>query len=176
MIPVRGFEGRKVAVFGLARTGLAAARALRAGGAQVAVWDENPEARGAAAAGGGAERGGGGAGEVLLAVFLPFSIGAREGNSPAHRAPLSLSRLFHAAKNKNKQSNVPALNDLLAPFGVAFGDAVLEGPVGGVHQLLVLSSKNRSDAMCATLNQSAKTIRPRPFSLTSRAILSTSLE
>ena len=69
---------------------------------------------------------------MLLAVFLPFSIGAREGNSPAHRAPLSLSRLFHAAKNKKKQSNVPALNDLLAPFGVAFGDAVLEGPVGGV--------------------------------------------
>lgn len=34
--------------------------------------------------------------------------------------------------NSPKQSNVPALNDLLAPFGVAFGDAVLEGPVGGV--------------------------------------------
>ena len=31
MIPVRGFEGEKVAVFGLARTGLAAARALAAG-------------------------------------------------------------------------------------------------------------------------------------------------
>ena len=28
MIPVRGFEAKKVAVFGLARTGLAAARAL----------------------------------------------------------------------------------------------------------------------------------------------------
>ena len=34
MIPVRGFEGRSVAVFGLARTGLAAARALVAGGAE----------------------------------------------------------------------------------------------------------------------------------------------
>jgi UDP-N-acetylmuramoylalanine--D-glutamate ligase len=45
MIPVRGFEGRKVAVFGLARTGLAAARALLAGGAQVALWDEKPAAR-----------------------------------------------------------------------------------------------------------------------------------
>ena len=33
MIPVRGFEGKTVAVFGLARTGLAAARALAAGGA-----------------------------------------------------------------------------------------------------------------------------------------------
>ena len=50
MIPVRGFEGRKVAVFGLARTGLAAARALVAGGAQVALWDEQPSAREAAAA------------------------------------------------------------------------------------------------------------------------------
>jgi len=45
MIPVPGFEGRTVAVFGLARTGLAAARALIAGGATVALWDEKPAAR-----------------------------------------------------------------------------------------------------------------------------------
>ena len=50
MIPVRGFEGKTVAVFGLARTGLAAARALVAGGAQVALWDEKPESRAAAQA------------------------------------------------------------------------------------------------------------------------------
>jgi UDP-N-acetylmuramoylalanine--D-glutamate ligase len=50
MIPVRGFEGKTVAVFGLARTGLAAARALVAGGAQVALWDEKPESRAAAEA------------------------------------------------------------------------------------------------------------------------------
>ncbi|CAN5397383.1 UDP-N-acetylmuramoyl-L-alanine--D-glutamate ligase [soil metagenome] len=50
MIPVRGFEGETVAVFGLARTGLAAARALLAGGAQVALWDERPEGRAAAEA------------------------------------------------------------------------------------------------------------------------------
>ncbi|MDO8912232.1 MAG: UDP-N-acetylmuramoyl-L-alanine--D-glutamate ligase [Phenylobacterium sp.] len=50
MIPVRGFEGRTVAVFGLARTGLAAARALVAGGAQVALWDERPEGLAAAQA------------------------------------------------------------------------------------------------------------------------------
>jgi UDP-N-acetylmuramoylalanine--D-glutamate ligase len=52
MIPVRGFEGKTVAVFGLARTGLAAARALLAGGAQVALWDEKPAARAAAEAAG----------------------------------------------------------------------------------------------------------------------------
>jgi len=50
MIPVSGFEGRTVAVFGLARTGLAAARALIAGGAQVALWDDVPAAREAARA------------------------------------------------------------------------------------------------------------------------------
>ncbi len=50
MIPVRGFEEKTVAVFGLARTGLAAARALVAGGAQVALWDENAERRATAEA------------------------------------------------------------------------------------------------------------------------------
>jgi UDP-N-acetylmuramoylalanine--D-glutamate ligase len=50
MIPVRCFEGQTVAVFGLARSGLAAARALAAGGARVAAWDEKPAAREAAAA------------------------------------------------------------------------------------------------------------------------------
>ncbi|HWA63112.1 MAG TPA: UDP-N-acetylmuramoyl-L-alanine--D-glutamate ligase [Caulobacteraceae bacterium] len=50
MIPVRGFEGKTVAVFGLGRTGLTAARALQAGGAKVILWDENENSRAAAAA------------------------------------------------------------------------------------------------------------------------------
>ena len=50
MIPVRGFEGKRVAVFGLGRTGLTAARALVAGGAEVALWDEQDASRSAAAA------------------------------------------------------------------------------------------------------------------------------
>jgi len=45
VIPVRGFEGKRVAVFGLGRTGLTAARALIAGGAEVALWDEKAGAR-----------------------------------------------------------------------------------------------------------------------------------
>jgi UDP-N-acetylmuramoylalanine--D-glutamate ligase len=48
VITVRGFEGKRLAVFGLARTGLTAARALKAGGAQVVCWDEKPEAQAAA--------------------------------------------------------------------------------------------------------------------------------
>ena len=45
MIPVRGFEGTKVAVLGLGRSGLAAARALKEGGAVPVCWDDNPGAR-----------------------------------------------------------------------------------------------------------------------------------
>ncbi|MEW6597077.1 MAG: UDP-N-acetylmuramoyl-L-alanine--D-glutamate ligase [Pseudomonadota bacterium] len=49
MIPVRGFADKRVAVFGLARTGLTAAKALLAGGAEVALWDEKEAARALAA-------------------------------------------------------------------------------------------------------------------------------
>ncbi|WP_395645764.1 UDP-N-acetylmuramoyl-L-alanine--D-glutamate ligase [Terricaulis sp.] len=45
MIPITEFKGRDVAVFGLARTGLAAARALTAGGARVHAWDDNDVSR-----------------------------------------------------------------------------------------------------------------------------------
>lgn len=40
MIPVKGFEGKRVAIFGLGRSGLSAARALKAGGAEPVLWDD----------------------------------------------------------------------------------------------------------------------------------------
>ncbi len=40
MIRVSTYQGRRVGVFGLGRTGLAAAAALQAGGADVIVWDD----------------------------------------------------------------------------------------------------------------------------------------
>jgi UDP-N-acetylmuramoylalanine--D-glutamate ligase len=45
MIPSHAFAGKKVAVFGLARTGLSAIAALKAGGAEVLAWDDNSAAR-----------------------------------------------------------------------------------------------------------------------------------
>lgn len=45
MIPVHGFEGARVAVLGLGRSGLSAARALQAGGARPLCWDDNADAR-----------------------------------------------------------------------------------------------------------------------------------
>ena len=52
MIPISEFAGRDVAVFGLARTGLAAARALTAGGARVHAWDDSDVTRAKAEAAG----------------------------------------------------------------------------------------------------------------------------
>ncbi|MBU1272985.1 MAG: UDP-N-acetylmuramoyl-L-alanine--D-glutamate ligase [Alphaproteobacteria bacterium] len=45
MIPVPGFEGRRVAVFGLGRSGITAARALKAGGATPVLWDDGVSGR-----------------------------------------------------------------------------------------------------------------------------------
>ena len=42
MTPITCFAGRHVALFGLGSSGLDAARALLAGGARVAAWDDNP--------------------------------------------------------------------------------------------------------------------------------------
>jgi UDP-N-acetylmuramoylalanine--D-glutamate ligase len=50
VIPIAEFAGREVAVFGLARSGLSAAKALKAGGAIVHAWDESESARAAAEA------------------------------------------------------------------------------------------------------------------------------
>ncbi|MEO1470998.1 MAG: UDP-N-acetylmuramoyl-L-alanine--D-glutamate ligase, partial [Pseudomonadota bacterium] len=50
MIPVRVYPGRRVGVLGLGRSGLAAARALRAGDAVPVCWDDGEAARAAAAA------------------------------------------------------------------------------------------------------------------------------
>ena len=49
MIAVQEFAGKAVGVFGLARSGLSAARALQAGGAKLYAWDDGEAAREAAA-------------------------------------------------------------------------------------------------------------------------------
>ena len=44
MTPVETFRGKPVALFGLGGSGIATAEALRAGGAQLIVWDDNEKA------------------------------------------------------------------------------------------------------------------------------------
>ena len=45
MIAVQDFTGKTVGVFGLARSGLSAARALKSGGAKVFAWDDSEASR-----------------------------------------------------------------------------------------------------------------------------------
>ena len=52
MIEVGSFAGRRVALFGLGGSGMATAAALRAGGADVIAWDDNPQTREQASASG----------------------------------------------------------------------------------------------------------------------------
>lgn len=52
MIPITEYAGRDVAVYGLGRTGLAAAKALKAGKARVHAWDDSEETRAKAEAAG----------------------------------------------------------------------------------------------------------------------------
>jgi UDP-N-acetylmuramoylalanine--D-glutamate ligase len=54
VIAIRSFADRQVAVFGLARSGLAAVRALKAGGAEVFAWDDKDDLRRSAATEGAA--------------------------------------------------------------------------------------------------------------------------
>ena len=56
MTPVATSAGRRVALFGLGGSGLSTLRALVAGGAEVAAWDDSEAARAKAAAAGCAGR------------------------------------------------------------------------------------------------------------------------
>ena len=48
MTPITVFKGKRVAIFGLGSSGLSSARALIAGGAQIAPWDDSEKSRAAA--------------------------------------------------------------------------------------------------------------------------------
>ncbi|MBX2804470.1 MAG: UDP-N-acetylmuramoyl-L-alanine--D-glutamate ligase [Hyphomicrobiales bacterium] len=50
MIPVTIFNGKEVAIFGVGRSGLTAAQALQAGGAEPLLWDDSEKGRAAAKA------------------------------------------------------------------------------------------------------------------------------
>ncbi|HEX6865848.1 MAG TPA: UDP-N-acetylmuramoyl-L-alanine--D-glutamate ligase, partial [Caulobacteraceae bacterium] len=100
MIPVRGFEGRKVAVFGLGRTGLTAARALEAGGAETVLWDEKEAGRAAARAEGFRVE------DLAAADWSEFAALMLSPGVPlTHPAP-------HWVVQKAKEQNVEILGDI----------------------------------------------------------------
>ncbi len=101
MIPVSAYEGRRVAVLGLGRSGLSAARALAAGGAQVSAWDDGEAARAAAAAEG-------------LALADPARPGALEDVAVLILSP-GIAHLYpapHPAVRAAWEAEVPVDNDI----------------------------------------------------------------
>jgi len=101
MIPVRGYEGQKVAVLGLGRSGLATARALIAGEAEVIAWDDSPRGRDAGEA------------EGFILVDLTRS-GALDGVAALITSP-GIPHLFpqpHPAIAAALDAGVPVDNDI----------------------------------------------------------------
>ncbi len=101
MIPVTGYDGSDVAVLGLGRSGLAAARALAAGGARPMCWDDGAEARDRAVSEG-------------FALRDPARDGASEGVAALILSP-GIPHLYpapHPAVAAALRAGVPVDNDI----------------------------------------------------------------
>jgi len=101
MIPVKGFEGARVGVLGLGRSGIATARSLRAGGAEALCWDDGAAAREAAEAEG-------------FAIWDPTAKGAFEAVACLVTSP-GIPHLYpapHRAISAAWAAGVPVDNDI----------------------------------------------------------------
>lgn len=100
MIAARAFAGQHYAVFGLARTGLATARALVASGAKVSAWDDGEAARSKAA------------GEGIPVVNLyEMDFAGLDGLALSPGIPLHLP-VPHPLAERARAAGVPILGDI----------------------------------------------------------------
>jgi UDP-N-acetylmuramoylalanine--D-glutamate ligase len=90
------FRGKRYAVLGLARSGLAAVRTLVASGADVTAWDAKEEARALAGEG------------VTLADPLEIDLAGFDGIVVSPGVPLNR----HPITNKARDANVPIIGDI----------------------------------------------------------------
>ncbi|MEA3009317.1 MAG: UDP-N-acetylmuramoylalanine--D-glutamate ligase [Sphingomonadales bacterium] len=97
MIASPAFSGKKYAVYGLARSGLATLEALLASGAEVMAWDQNEAARARAEAMG-----------VCLADPLVASIGGLDGIVVSPGVPLNR----HPIAARAREAKVPLVGDI----------------------------------------------------------------
>jgi UDP-N-acetylmuramoylalanine--D-glutamate ligase len=96
MITSPVFANRKFALLGLARSGLAAARSLHAGGAQVLAWDQNEAARDSAA------------GLATIADPLEADLAGYDGIVVSPGVPVNR----HPIADKARDSGVPLIGDI----------------------------------------------------------------
>ena len=96
MITSPAFRGKRYAVLGLARSGVATVDALLAGGADVTAWDSREEARAAAPSG------------VTLADPLEVDLAGYDGVVVSPGVPLNK----HPIAGKARQAGVPVIGDI----------------------------------------------------------------
>ena len=96
MIASPAFRGKRYAVLGLARSGLATVRALLAGGAHVVAWDSREEARGAVGDG------------VTLADPLEIDLAGFDGVVVSPGVPINRHRIA----DKAHAAHVPLIGDI----------------------------------------------------------------
>ncbi|MDG4647692.1 UDP-N-acetylmuramoyl-L-alanine--D-glutamate ligase [Roseibacterium sp. SDUM158017] len=147
MIPVQGFEGQKVMVLGLGRSGLSAARALRAGGAEVLAWDDGAGGRAAAEAEG-------------FAIADPMGRDAFEGVACLITSP-GIPHLYpapHRAIAAAMEAGIPVDNDIGLFFrSLAQGDwAEMDAPPR-VVAVTGTNGKSTTAALIAHILRSAGT-------------------
>lgn len=99
MIKAQAYQGQPIAVFGLARSGLSMARALSAGGARVACWDDNTARRTAA-----------GAENLPLVNLYEADFSGFEGLALAPGVPLTHPRP-HPLVDRARGAKVPIFGD-----------------------------------------------------------------
>jgi UDP-N-acetylmuramoylalanine--D-glutamate ligase len=96
MITSPAFSGKRYAVLGLARSGLATVEALVASGAEVTAWDSNPEARAKVE------------GSVRIADLMEIDLAGCDGIVVSPGVPLNT----HAITNRAGEAGVPLIGDI----------------------------------------------------------------
>ncbi len=96
MITSDAFRGKRYAVLGLARSGLATVRALVASGAHVTAWDNSEEARGAVGEG------------VTLSDLLEIDLSGFDGVVVSPGVPINR----HPIADKARDAGVPLIGDI----------------------------------------------------------------
>lgn len=134
MIPVPGFEGRRIAVFGLGRSGLTAARALKAGGAQPILWDDSVSSRMQAEAEGFTVE------DLTTADWSDFAALVLSPGAPlTHPKP-------HWTVDKAKAAGVPVIGDI-----ELFARAVAALPEGQRPRVVAITGTNGKSTTTALI-------------------------
>jgi UDP-N-acetylmuramoylalanine--D-glutamate ligase len=134
MIPVPGYEGRRVAVFGLGRSGITAARALKAGGAEPVLWDDGVSGRLQAEAEGFAVE------DLTVADWSGFAALVLSPGAPlTHPKP-------HWTVDRARDAGVPILGDI-----ELFARALAALPEGARPKVVAITGTNGKSTTTALI-------------------------